>query len=563
MLRLAPIATVLLVAGPVAAGLIFTLLPAFGVMPSIGRTQPSLSGWAALVAAPGFPTALRLTLTTGTTATLLSFGLAVAFAAEALTRPGWRWMRAILAGVLASPHSAIALGLAFLVAPSGWIVRLLSPWATGWQDPPAGLVTLRDPLGVTLVIGLVLKETPYLVLMIVAASAQVPARALLATAGALGQRPAVAWLKVVFPLLYRQIRLPVFAVLAFSLSVVDVALVLAPGNPPPLAVLAVRWLTNDDLDLYVPAAAAAMLVTGIVLAAGLVWWLAERPVARLARAWAERGGPSRLVHLWIWLGARLAVGLGGAAAAAIAGLVLWSAATAWRFPDALPSGFGLATWSAQARHATETAGTTVLVGSATAAVAVALALLSLEHGQHSRAIGRGRALGRTAEAVIMVPLLVPQVAFLFGVQFILVRFGLDGTLLAVAWAHFVFVLPYVALSLVDPFAALDPRFAASAAALGAGPARIFGTIKLPLLLRPILVAAAVGFGVSIAQYLPTLFAGAGRVATVTTEAVTLSSGGDRRVIGVFAVLQAALPLVGYGLAFLGPAVLFRRRRGMA
>ena len=72
-----------------------------------------------------------------------------------------------------------------------------------------------------------------------------------------------------------------------------------------------------------------------------------------------------------------------------------------------------------------------------------------------------------------------------------------------------------------------------------------------------------GFAVSTAQYLPTLFAGAGRVVTVTTEAVTLSSGGDRRVIGVFAVLQAVLPLAAYGLAFLWPAVLFRRRRGMA
>ena len=563
MLRLVPITTVLLVAGPVAAGLAFTLLPAFGVMPSIGRTTLSLSGWRTLAAAPGFTTALRLTLTTGAAATLLSFGLAVAFAAEILTRPGWRWMRAMLAFVLASPHSAVALGLAFLVAPSGWIVRLLSPWATAWQDPPAGLVTLRDPMGLTLVIGLVLKETPYLVLMIVAASAQVPSRALLAAAGVLGQRPAVAWLKVVFPLLYHQIRLPVFAVLAFSLSVVDVALVLAPGHPPPLAVLAVRWLTNDDLDLYIPAAAAAMLVTGIVLAAALVWWAAERPVARLARAWAERGGPSRLVHLWIWIGSRLAVGLGGAAAAAMAGLVLWSVATAWRFPDAVPSGLGLATWAAQARHARETARTTVLVGSATAAIAVALTVLSLECGQRSRALRRGRIVGRMAEAVVAAPLLVPQVAFLFGVQLVLVRFGLDGTLLAVAWAHFVFVLPYVMLSLADPFAALDPRFAASAAALGAGPARIFFAIKLPLLLRPILVAAAVGFAVSTAQYLPTLFAGAGRVATVTTEAVTLSSGGDRRVIGVFAVLQAVQPLAAYGLAFLWPAVLFRRRRGMA
>jgi putative thiamine transport system permease protein len=44
----------------------------------------------------------------------------------------------------------------------------------------------------------------------------------------------------------------------------------------------------------------------------------------------------------------------------------------------------------------------------------------------------------------------------------------------------------------------------------------------------LLAALAVGFAVSVAQYLPTLFVGAGRFNTVTTEAVTLASGGQRR-----------------------------------
>ena len=42
--------------------------------------------------------------------------------------------------------------------------------------------------------------------------------------------------------------------------------------------------------------------------------------------------------------------------------------------------------------------------------------------------------------LLYVPLLVPQVAFLFGAQVLLVRTELDGTLAAVVWAHLVFVL---------------------------------------------------------------------------------------------------------------------------
>ena len=68
----------------------------------------------------------------------------------------------------------------------------------------------------------------------------------------------------------------VLAVLAWSLSVVDVAIVLGPGNPPTLAVLAWQWLSQGDaqqqakgmllcLLLLVLLAALASLVFGAVL----------------------------------------------------------------------------------------------------------------------------------------------------------------------------------------------------------------------------------------------------------------------------------------------------------
>jgi putative thiamine transport system permease protein len=74
------------------------------------------------------------------------------------------------------------------------------------------------------------------------------------------------------------------------------------------------------------------------------------------------------------------------------------------------------------------------------------------------------------------------------------------------------------------------------------------SLKLPLLARPILVALALGFAVSVGQYLPTLFAGAGRFQTLTTEAVALAAGGDRRVVGVYTALQMFLPALGFALA---------------
>src|SRR5262249_51184801 len=152
---------------------------------------------------------------------------------------------------------------------------------------------------------------------------------------------------------------------------------------------------------------------------------------------------------------------------------------------------------------------------------------------------------------------VPQIAFLFGVQILLVLARLDGHWLALAWVHLVFVFPYVFLSLSDAYRAWDERYNRTGLCLGATPARVFLWIKFPMLLRPITTAGAVGFAVSVGLYLPTLFAGSGRFPTLTTEAVTLSAGGDSRLIGLYALLQMTLPLLGFNFASAVPGWLFR------
>ncbi len=557
LLRLAPAFTLLVLGVPIILGLAWTLLPAFGYFPAIGGTGLTLEPWRVLFASPGFDRALLLTLTTGIGTTVLALLAAVGFCAMTAHRPSVLRLRSALPPLLASPPSAMALGFAFLIMPSGWLVRLISPWATGFDRPPIGLVTVQDPLGLSLIGGLLLKEVPYLVLMMFAASSQVPVGRTLAAARTLGQRPATAWLKAVFPQIYPQIRLPVFAVLAFSLSVVDMALILAPGNPPPLAVLATRWFSNYDLSLYYPAAAAASLQLVLVVLGLFAWLALERLTAILGRRWIERGGRSQLTQGLTEAVGVTTVALGALGFLSLGAMVLWSVAGSWRFPDALPEGWQLFMWRMQADQIGGVAATTAVIGFASVAIAAVLTLTCLENEQRHRLRP-----GVAALWLLYVPLLVPQIAFLFGVQVVLIRLGLDGTLFSVIWTHLIFVLPYVFLSLADPFRALDPRYATSAAALGAGKWRVFFAVKLPLLTRPLLVACAVGFAVSIGQYLPTLFAGAGRVPTLTTEAVTLSSGGDRRVLGIYAVLQTCLPLLAYGFALWAPLLLFRRRRGL-
>jgi putative thiamine transport system permease protein len=542
------------VAVPVGAGLLGTLLPAFGLLPAIGADRLSLDPWRRLLAEPGLLRAALLSLGTGLGATLLSLLLVALFCAAAHDGRAFARAQALAALVLATPHAALAIGLLFLIAPSGLILRLLSPWATGLDVPP-DIATVNDAWGLALLLGLVVKEAPYLLLMTLAALNQLPAARLMAVATSLGQPKPIAWLKVVFPLVYRQIRLPVFAVLAYSVGTVDVALILGPTTPPTLAPLLLRWATSPDLSLMLPASAGAVLLLGLALGAVGAWLAAERAAARLGRAWAASGaacgaGMVRAGAALLPLSLLLAAG-------ALVALLLWSVAGPWRFPDALPESVQLGTWATQASALRAPAANSLLAALLSTGIALLLALAALEaRARH------GVAALPWLLALTPLPLLLPQAGFLLGLQTALLTIGLDGGLAAVVLAHLVFVLPYVLLSLSDPYAALDPRLTKVAACLGASPLRVFVAVKLPVLLRPLLVAAAVGIGVSISQYLSTLLAGGGRFATLTTEAVTLAAGGDRRVLGVFAVAQAAIPLLAFGIALLLPALLWRNRAGL-
>lgn len=541
----APALTLALLLGPVAAGLLGTLLPALGGWP-LGETAASwsLHPWRTLLAEPGLGRSLALTLWTGFAPTVLALLLTVALLAACWDTLWLERIRRSLAPLLAIPPAALALGLAFLIAPSGWLVRWLSPWATGWSQPPNwAAFGPQDPSGLSLILTLWLRETPYLLFMGLAGLNQLPVAAWSLMARSLGYGPGAVFLKIIWPSLYPLLRLPIFAALVFSFTVVDAALVIGPSTPPTLAVQALRWFHHPDLNWRWPAAAAVVLLTLLSVLALGVWEGAARVLGRLSRSWLTHGGRGGVGD-----GARrVALGVGGAALTltglSVMGLLLWSLARAWPFPLAWPEQWTLAAWRDQGSHLLSLAWNTALIGATATGLALALTMACLEQEVRYRPTFAGRGLW-----LLYLPLLVPQVSFLFGIQVVLVWSGWDGGWLALVWMHWLFVLPYVFLSLADPWRAFDVRYEQTALALGVSRAHAFWRIKLPMLRGPLIVATAVGFAVSVAQYLPTVFAGAGRYATLTTEAVTLASGGNRRIIGVFAIAQTALPLLGFAVA---------------
>ena len=170
---------------------------------------------------------------------------------------------------------------------------------------------------------------------------------------------------MVLPQVYPQIRLPVYAVLAFSLSVVDVALILGPGNPPTLAVLAVRWFADPDTRSGLPGRgrgdAAAGRGGGAASRCGRI---GERVLRRWALARLQRG-----VRAAAQRAGSAARPRGGAAllAAALASMLAWRCGRLprrWRFPMRCRTAWTLANWRRQAGSLALPALTTLVVGGA-------------------------------------------------------------------------------------------------------------------------------------------------------------------------------------------------------
>jgi len=560
-LAIVPWLTVAIFLTPVALGLVGTWLPAFGWFPAIGLDRFSLAPWYNLLSHPSFPGALRHTLVTGLGSALLALLLTALLLIGSYPSALFSWLEKSLAPILSIPHAAFAIGMSFLLVPSGWLVRLLALVSDKFDRPPLWL-SFQDPQGISLIVTLALKETPFLLLMCLAVLPTLKAQKTLWLANSLGHSARFAWLWLIFPQLYQQIRLPFFAVLAYSLTVVDIALIAGPTTPGTLAVLITQWFNDPDLTQRTVGAAGAatlLMLLVLIMAVGL---MLERPLRRLRGLCLARGANGYWPAWERPMAGLISFLLLFFYTAALLITLIWSLAAQWRYPAVLPNRLSLDTVANSMTQLFDPLWCTLLLASLSALLAIILVVGALENEVRLK-YGTKQAKGQKILLLLYLPLLIPQIAFIFGFQVWLIRVGLDGTFVALLWSHMIFVVPYVFLTLSGPYRQFDDRYSWLALSLTGARVRSFWRIKLIILLRPILYAFATGFAVSIAQYLPTLFVGAGRFATLTTEAVALASGSDRRLMATMALWQQLLPLIVFALATLMPAYRFRHRRAMS
>ncbi|WP_237485514.1 ABC transporter permease [Vibrio hippocampi] len=549
MLRLLYALLVIVCIVPTVPGLAGVLLAAAGYLPQLGFDTASLDSLVQVLRWPGVEKSVALTVSTTFISSYLALIITFFILQSCWHSNAWRKIEWLLSPMLAFPHVAFAIGFAFLFSPTGLVARL-------WQSSlgqssfgqsllgqvPLGSESLliHDAWGLGMIAMLVVKEVPFLLLMSIPILNQLNVSRSLIMAQSLGYSSYQAWWKVILPQWLVKIRFPLLAVVAYGVSVVDIALILGPTTPPTFSVLVWQWFNDPALSLLPQASAGAVLLFAIAcLFIGLVKAI-EWLVCQRLNQWHYSG------RFALHASGRVLFSILATVVAVIIPITLiWSFAQRWRFPDMLPSRYTTRFWHYEWDNLISVVNQSLLIAIVSASLALLFAVIAHEfHHKHKY---------RLPNSVIAIPMLLPQLSLLFGLQVTTLLLSSNSFSFWVYWSHVFFAFPYVYLALDGPWSSYDHRLTQAALSLGKSPLQSWFKVKLPQLLPAVLFAWAIGISVSLAQYLPTLMLGAGRVATVTTEAVALSSGFDRRVTAIYALFQALLPL-----AFFLLVVVFNR-----
>jgi len=231
-----------------------------------------------------------------------------------------------------------------------------------------------------------------------------------------------------------------------------------------------------------------------------------------------------------------------------------SVAEGWAWPALLPSQLTFRWWASDALHGPVASAlfTTVTVA---LCVTFVCALISIPA---ARALALSDFPGKhTVEAMLLLPVIVPPIAVVTGMQHVMIVLGLADTFFGVVLAHVVPAAPYMLRVLKTAYAAGGGRLEEQARNLGASATQTFLRVTLPVLAPGLVVGGTLAFLVSTGQYLLTFMCGGGRVLTLPLLLYPHAAAGNRPIAAVLSIL---LSVPGMLFILAAEAYLHRKLR---
>ena len=267
----------LIIITPIFFGFIGFFLPSFGYFPVLDKYDFNLSYFIISFEMPGILKSILLSFFTGFCSTILALFFSQLILSYFFNTKTYNYLKYFISPFLALPHITMAVGIIFLFSPSGLFFRLISPWLTGFERPPNFFI-IPDEYGFFLILGLVLKEIPFFILISLSALEQLPTTKIFKIGKTLQHSCFSIWAMIIFPLIYKKIRLVIFIVIAFSASVIDMSLLLAPSTPSTLSIRALKAYQSAEFDSIFIASNLALIQLLVIIVLMVCWVFLEKIV---------------------------------------------------------------------------------------------------------------------------------------------------------------------------------------------------------------------------------------------------------------------------------------------
>lgn len=521
---------------PITFGILGFLLPSFGYFPILDKHQFNLDYFYVSSNVPGISKSIILSFFTGFLSTVLALFFSQLIILSIFQSRVFSFIKTIISPLLALPHVTMAIGLLFIFSPSGLLLRIFSPWLTGFERPP-NIFIIPDDYGFFLILGLVLKEIPFFILVSISAIEQFGARKFFNLGKSLQHTTFSVWCVLLFPLIYHRIRLIVFIVIAFAASVVDMSLLLAPSTPSTLAIQILQnYQSSEPKSLFI-ASNLALIQLLVILKLFLIWFLLEKLLSNKYLFTFLVNAVSYKSNLIKYFTFTLILILSILSFLTIISSFLWGLGGNWYFPNLLPKNISFEVLTIFFNENKSLILISVFVPLIVSILSCLIVTLWVELTESLNK--RNQFL----EGLIFLPLLIPQISFLIGMQSFLIPLNFNNFLLPLIIVELFYVIPYSFIILAPSFRAISKDILKVASSLGKNRFERLILVKIPMIMPTFLLSIAIGMLVSFALYTPVYFIGAGRVTTLTVETLNLSLSGAKRDLGVATIFQIIIPII--------------------
>ena len=521
---------------PIIFGFIGFFLPSFGYFPILGKSEFNLNYFHLSFNIAGISKSIILSLFTGLVSTLLALFFSQVILLYLFKTRAYNYIKIIISPLIALPHITMAIGLIFLFSPSGLFFRLISPWLTGFDRPP-NIFIMPDEYGLFLILGLILKEIPFFILVSLSALQEFSAKKIFDLGKSLQNSNFSSWCILIFPLIYKKIRFVIFIVIAFTASVVDMSLILAPSTPSTLAIRILQTYQSSDADSLFIASNLALIQLFIIIILLLFWMVLEKIVSyKLSFIFFMKilSFNTFFIKKIVVLTSVILFFL------SILGIVsslIWGFSANWYFPNFFPKSLTLDVFTNFYNENKSIIFISIFISFIVSLISSLLTIIWVE------LIEILKIKKIYFEWIIFIPLFIPQISFLIGLQSFIILFDFDSYLLPLIIIQLFYVIPYSFIILAPSLREIKKEIIIVATSLGKNRLQRLLSVKIPIVMSSLLTSFAIGMLVSFSLYTPVYFFGGGRITTLTVEALNLALSGSRQDLGVATFFQIIIPIL--------------------